>query len=476
MVSSHGQVTAAYLNNSRAEELPGAAPLSQSFQQPRVQPAMLQWPMKTKPILTVAAPPTLSRFSCLRRGASSAIGSMLLAAGCLLPSPLGAEVLLRDTFALGERPTSNNGKLVEARVGKDIHDFWPTTSTQPGARWIGVDPDRRVPTWEFAAASNNPHVPAEAGGGNGVILGRADAVGLLPFSPPNNPYRISAYVVPIFGTVDWVAIGFTSSPVANANFGSFGQIWIRLNGQGEFDVFVLGNATPQVSGTAALRGFNRLELFYEPGSRLVGGAVNDVPFEPFTLGSAPNIRYAGVEAHNTSVEFQLVDYFTVETVDASQPVAPSILAHPVSLSVTEGGSATFSMVAAGTAPLGYQWRKDDVNLDGETAPTLALSGLSLSQAGDYAVVVSNSAGTVTSQPARLDVLVPIMLDYDQSAGMVHIRFRAAEGLRCRLEYADTFSEAWAASQLQPVQSSDGLFSFSEHLENVAARFYRLRYP
>jgi hypothetical protein len=74
--------------------------------------------------------------------------------------------------------------------------------------------------------------------------------------------------------------------------------------------------------------------------------------------------------------------------------------------VTEGGSVSFTVTASGTAPLSYQWQKDGANLAGQTSATLTLTGVTLSQAGDYAAVVSNVAGSVASAAASLVVVVP----------------------------------------------------------------------
>lgn len=85
--------------------------------------------------------------------------------------------------------------------------------------------------------------------------------------------------------------------------------------------------------------------------------------------------------------------------------APVIVHAPVSTSATVGQSISFTVTAAGTAPLAYQWRKDGVVLTGATSSTLVLGAVSLAQTGDYSVVVTNDAGTIASASARLDVTV-----------------------------------------------------------------------
>ncbi|HEY1312758.1 MAG TPA: immunoglobulin domain-containing protein, partial [Steroidobacteraceae bacterium] len=50
-------------------------------------------------------------------------------------------------------------------------------------------------------------------------------------------------------------------------------------------------------------------------------------------------------------------------------VAPSITTQPANQSVTAGQTATFSVVAGGTAPLSYQWQKGGAAIAGATAPS-----------------------------------------------------------------------------------------------------------
>jgi hypothetical protein len=72
--------------------------------------------------------------------------------------------------------------------------------------------------------------------------------------------------------------------------------------------------------------------------------------------------------------------------------------------VTAGHTATFSVVASGTAPLGYQWRKNAANIAGATSSSYTTPATATSDSGStFDVVVSNSAGTATSNAATLTV-------------------------------------------------------------------------
>ena len=84
--------------------------------------------------------------------------------------------------------------------------------------------------------------------------------------------------------------------------------------------------------------------------------------------------------------------------------------HPDSvLNLGEGQNTMFSVVATGDE-LSYQWLKDNVELmevtgdiEGTTTPTLTLTGVAPSDAGEYTVRVSNDAGMVPSNAATLSV-------------------------------------------------------------------------
>ncbi len=92
------------------------------------------------------------------------------------------------------------------------------------------------------------------------------------------------------------------------------------------------------------------------------------------------------------------------TVDAA-PSPPSITQDPQSQSVFEGETATFDVVASGTAPLSYQWLLNSVPIGGATSSSYTTPVLTLADDGGfYSVEVSNAFGSVTSADAVLTVL------------------------------------------------------------------------
>ena len=87
---------------------------------------------------------------------------------------------------------------------------------------------------------------------------------------------------------------------------------------------------------------------------------------------------------------------------ADQPV--TITTQPQDQTVREGGVAVLRVVATGSAPMTFQWRKDGIAVPNATNMVLVIPNLPPGKAGSYDVVVNNAvSGDVTSLPAALVV-------------------------------------------------------------------------
>jgi len=83
-------------------------------------------------------------------------------------------------------------------------------------------------------------------------------------------------------------------------------------------------------------------------------------------------------------------------------VAPSITTQPASQTVTASQTASFSVAATGTAPLSYQWNKNGTAISLATSSSYTIPTTTSSDDGAlFTVVVSNSAGSITSNAATL---------------------------------------------------------------------------
>ena len=91
--------------------------------------------------------------------------------------------------------------------------------------------------------------------------------------------------------------------------------------------------------------------------------------------------------------------------------APTISTQPANVSIVSGNTATFTVAAAGTAPLTYQWQKNGTPVAGATGASYTTPAESVSDTGAmFDVVVMNSAGSVTSANATLTVTATSMSD------------------------------------------------------------------
>src|SRR6266446_10416983 len=93
---------------------------------------------------------------------------------------------------------------------------------------------------------------------------------------------------------------------------------------------------------------------------------------------------------------------------------PSIDYQPQSQAVILYQQAAFGVIASGTPPLSYQWRKDGVPIAGATDDQIVLAHPQFADAGTYSVIVSNAAGRVASADAGLTVNSPKAGDLDFS--------------------------------------------------------------
>jgi len=85
-------------------------------------------------------------------------------------------------------------------------------------------------------------------------------------------------------------------------------------------------------------------------------------------------------------------------------VSPVITVPPLSQGVPPDQAATFTVAAAGTPPLTYQWRFNNAALSGRTAATLTIPFARTTNVGAYSVLVSNAYGVALSPDAQLTLL------------------------------------------------------------------------
>src|SRR5207253_4022051 len=84
---------------------------------------------------------------------------------------------------------------------------------------------------------------------------------------------------------------------------------------------------------------------------------------------------------------------------AGKCAAPQIYAQPGSVAAHTGDNVTFSAAASGTPQLYYQWYFNGQPVNSANAPSLSLTSVQFTDAGNYAVRVTNAFGAKLSQIA-----------------------------------------------------------------------------
>jgi len=110
---------------------------------------------------------------------------------------------------------------------------------------------------------------------------------------------------------------------------------------------------------------------------------------------------------------------------AGKCMGPLITAQPQSQVGNWGQTVAFTVTAAGTAPLSYQWQRngtnltDNGNISGSSTSVLTLSAITLDDASSYSVIISNSSGGVASSVATLTVWAPPSITVQPQSQAIH---------------------------------------------------------
>ncbi len=85
---------------------------------------------------------------------------------------------------------------------------------------------------------------------------------------------------------------------------------------------------------------------------------------------------------------------------------PYIIKQPTNKSAYIGKPVTYSVEAIGRGPISYQWKKDGVNIGGETSSTLTFDARTKDDGSQYSCVVTTPDGSVETNTVTLTVLIP----------------------------------------------------------------------
>lgn len=137
---------------------------------------------------------------------------------------------------------------------------------------------------------------------------------------------------------------------------------------------------------------------------------NPILLPPNRFLTISNVQPADAGAYHATVS-NSVGTATSQVAILTVTVRPPLItSQPVGGNLCPNGSnAILSVTATGSLPLVYQWRLNGIDIPFAVTRTLTVPG-SVANIGDYSVVITNSAGSVTSLVARL---APGILILDQ---------------------------------------------------------------
>ena len=160
--------------------------------------------------------------------------------------------------------------------------------------------------------------------------------------------------------------------------------------------------------------------------------------------------------------------------------APQITGQPENQTVVAGANVSFSVAVSGAPQLFYQWQKDGTNLldggnlFGSTNRILTLTNVSLADAGNYSVVVSNSLGSVTSSNALLTVVIqPTFQTITQSNGAITLTWSAVSGQKYQLQYSSDLSSMNWVNLGDVITATNSIVGLTDVIGADSKRFYRV---
>ncbi len=157
-------------------------------------------------------------------------------------------------------------------------------------------------------------------------------------------------------------------------------------------------------------------------------------------------------------------------------VPPSISTQPQSQTVKLGSNVTFTVVATGTPTPGYQWQFNGSPIASATSSTYIRSNAQFADAGNYSVLVTNSAGSPVSSNAALTVL-PLAPMWVQSItplpdGRMTLVVTGEPGYAYSVDYSTNLA-LW--QQITNLMNTNGTSAFTDDAAtNADAGFYRAR--
>lgn len=132
--------------------------------------------------------------------------------------------------------------------------------------------------------------------------------------------------------------------------------------------------------------------------------------ENYSVNSLPFIWEIPTTTNGGTYFIEISDYNNPNISSNSNLITiqstPSISQHPESQSICENASLTISVETIGSG-LNYQWKKDNVSINGANSATLNINSVSLSDGGSYQVEVTNDCGDMVISNEAQILVIPL---------------------------------------------------------------------
>src|SRR4030095_7723742 len=220
---------------------------------------------------------------------------------------------------------------------------------------------------------------------------------------------------------------FNGNPIPGASSSSYTKANVQPADAGNYSVQITNAAGSTVSITASLSIIEPPVIITQPAAQSVvqgsngtftvvanGTAMlgyqwrfngNPIPGASSSSYTKANVQPA--DAGNYSVQITNAAGSTVSTTASLSIIEPPvIITQPAAQSVVQGSNATFTVVANGTAMLGYQWRFNGNPIPGASSSSYTKANVQPADAGNYSVQITNAAGSTVSITASLSIIEP----------------------------------------------------------------------
>ncbi len=310
------------------------------------------------------------------------VGSSLvqvLKASAVVAAVLGTTV---DTFAGATALVTNPESPATATVGTPFSGVFALTGnvTVGSYTFSGLPPGLSVPGAVNVGGKLTLNNPTGTISGTPTQEGDFTAI-IIAWDDPNHGGEsfIGSYSISVGAGLAAVAPAITSQPSNQT---------VTIGSPASFTVTASGSPAPTFQW------------------RKSGVDINGATSATYAIGAATASDAGSYRVVVTNSAGNVTSVVATLTVNAAS-AGPSISSQPANQTVTFGQTASFQVVASGTAPLAYQWRKNAVNILGATAATFTIPAAVSGDAGTYTVLVSNSLSSVTSAGAVLTVSAAI---------------------------------------------------------------------